>query len=152
MVNADSYPQVELAQQSTIQSTIQVTNDIQNIPQVLDWFSQFHQSSVPQEVWLQCQLALIEGFTNAVRHGNRGLPQETVIDVEVRLLSHGMEIRIWDNGPGFDLNENLRNASRSVNQESSGGRGLLLMSRIADELDYTRTSEGRNCLLLVKRY
>ena len=30
--------------------------------------------------------------------------------------------------------------------------GIKLIGKIADELSYTRTSDGRNCLLIVKYY
>jgi serine/threonine-protein kinase RsbW len=40
----------------------------------------------------------------------------------------------------------------SIDQLAEGGRGLKLMWQIADELSYTRTLDGRNCLWLSKSY
>ncbi|MEG4294081.1 ATP-binding protein [Microcoleus sp. C2C3] len=40
----------------------------------------------------------------------------------------------------------------SINELAEGGRGLKLMWQIADELTYTRTLDGRNCLWLSKSY
>ena len=40
----------------------------------------------------------------------------------------------------------------SINELAEGGRGLKIMWQIADELSYTRTLDGRNCLLLSKSY
>src|SRR4028119_544517 len=34
----------------------------------------------------------------------------------------------------------------------SGGVGIKIIGKIADELSYTPTSDGRNCLFLVKYY
>lgn len=42
--------------------------------------------------------------------------------------------------------------SNSIDQLAEGGRGLKLMWQIADELSYTRTLDGRNCLSLSKSY
>ncbi len=40
----------------------------------------------------------------------------------------------------------------NIEEIPSGGIGIKLISQIADELSYTRTSEGRNCLLIVKYF
>lgn len=122
------------------------------IPQVLAWFHQFNQSEIPEEVWLKCQLALIEGFTNAVRHAHRNLPKETAIELEVKVLHQCIEIRIWDSGTGFDLQSKLNQLTHTLSPQSEGGRGLLLMHKIADCLSYCRTEGDRNCLLLIKKY
>ena len=34
----------------------------------------------------------------------------------------------------------------SIDELTEGGRGIKLMWQIADELSYTRTFDGRNCL------
>ena len=39
-----------------------------------------------------------------------------------------------------------------IDEIPSGGIGIKLIGKIADELSYTRTSDGRNCLLIVKYY
>lgn len=40
----------------------------------------------------------------------------------------------------------------NMDEIPSGGIGIKLIGKIADELSYTRTSNGRNCLLIVKYY
>jgi len=40
----------------------------------------------------------------------------------------------------------------SIDELAEGGRGIKLMWQIADELSYTRTIDGRNCLSLSKSY
>lgn len=40
----------------------------------------------------------------------------------------------------------------NIDEIPSGGIGIKLIGKIADELSYTRTSDGRNCLLIVKYY
>ena len=42
--------------------------------------------------------------------------------------------------------------SSKMDEIPSGGIGIKIMGKIADELSYTRTSDGRNCLLIVKYY
>jgi serine/threonine-protein kinase RsbW len=40
----------------------------------------------------------------------------------------------------------------NMDEIPSGGIGIKLIGKIADELSYTRTSDSRNCLLIVKYY
>lgn len=42
--------------------------------------------------------------------------------------------------------------SIAIDELPEGGMGIKIMSRLADELSYTRTPTHRNCLLLVKNY
>lgn len=134
------------------ESYIETTTQREALKQVLAWFDQFQEAPVPHQVWLQCQLALIEGFTNALRHAHEGLPTETPIQIEVILSPQAVDIRIWDRGPGFDLESVLTCKKATTTPESEGGRGLKIMSTVADVLTYQRTSDHRNCLHIQKRY
>ncbi len=40
----------------------------------------------------------------------------------------------------------------NIDEISSGGVGIKIIGKIADELSYTPTSDGRNCLFIVKYY
>jgi len=58
----------ELNKSSVKHISLQVNTDMNSLTKVLDWFEQLQDLSLPNEVWFQFQLALAEGFTNAVRH------------------------------------------------------------------------------------
>lgn len=131
---------------------LQVNTDLNALSQVLEWFEQFNCSPTPPKAWLQCQLALAEGFTNAVRHAHLGQSTDLLIDLEVKAFNDCMEIRIWDQGAPFDLVQWLHTMPKEFDNEAEGGRGLRLMERIADVLTYTRTPDARNCLLIVKKH
>ena len=40
----------------------------------------------------------------------------------------------------------------NIDEMPSGGVGIKIIGKIADELSYTRTSDSRNCLFIVKYY
>lgn len=101
---------------------------------------------------MECQLALAEGFTNAVRHAHHALPESTPIDIELLLAPQGLELRIWDHGQEFDLEEFAQQLPAELDTESEGGRGILLMKALTSRLSYTRQADGRNCLLISKRF
>lgn len=127
-------------------------SDLNALDQILSWFDQHRVPSIPKKVWLQCQLALAEAYTNAVRYAHKGLPTNSPITIEVTLLSQYLEIRIWDQGPPFDLEQRLQSPPPLVDTQAGGGRGLLILQKISDKLSYTRTDDDRNCLLVVKYY
>lgn len=131
---------------------LQVKTNLAELTQVLDWFARQELNMLPQPIWLQCQTALAEGFTNAVRHAHRGKPEETPIDIDITLLDQQLEIRIWDYGAPFNLETMLQTIPDQVNQQATGGRGLKFIYRVADQFYYTRVDGDRNCWLFVKRY
>jgi serine/threonine-protein kinase RsbW len=131
---------------------LRVNTDLNELVQVLSWFEKFNQPYIPKEVWLQCQTALAEGLTNAIRHAHKNKTVETPIDIEVNASPNTLEIKIWDCGPPFNLNAKLQQTSDTVDFNASSGRGLQILSSIADRLSYDVTEDGRNCLLIVKHY
>ncbi|MGB3693057.1 MAG: ATP-binding protein [Spirulinaceae cyanobacterium] len=129
------------------------STDLKLLDNVLSWFDPFKPSSVSLKYWLECKLALAEGFTNAVRHAHRGLPTDELIEIEVTLYNDHLEMRIWDCGPPFDLTAHLNNLlEKKDNQWAGGGRGLEILQKISDCLSYTRIDDSRNCLLIGKNY
>ncbi len=133
-------------------SQIETQTDPTELKSVLVWFDQFQATPIPHNIWLQCQLALIEGFTNAVRHAHAGLPLETPVGIEVSVSDRTIDIRIWDRGPGFDLASMLRHKISVNNPDSEGGRGLKIMYLVADRLTYEPAPDQGNCLHLHKTF
>ncbi len=134
------------------QNQIQVRSLLTELSLVLSWFNQLNQGAIPSGVWVQCQTALAEGFTNAVRHAHKSKPADTPIEVEVIVQDRCLEIRVWDQGDVFNLAQKLASNPKLVDKTSIGGRGLVLLDKISDHLSYSRTADDRNCLLIVKNY
>ncbi|MGF1495037.1 MAG: ATP-binding protein [Microcoleaceae cyanobacterium] len=133
-------------------SRFQAPTTLDALSSVLLWFDQVQLDVIPRPVWLRCQLALAEGFTNAVRHAHRQLSRDQTIEIEAVIFPKEIELRIWDYGPVFDKDRKLDELPASQSKSAGGGRGLRLLRDIADELSYTRTSDHRNCLFIRKYY
>ncbi len=131
---------------------LQVQTDLNSLGQILSWFDQLDRQPVPEMTWLQCRLALAEGFANAVRHAHKDKSSETPIDIEVMIFTQYLRIQIWDHGGPFNLEQKLRDMPEQVDENDESGRGLKLMQRIADHLSYIKTSDNRNYLSIVKYY
>ncbi|MEM7596030.1 MAG: ATP-binding protein, partial [Cyanobacteria bacterium P01_A01_bin.83] len=93
------------------------------LDQVLFQFNQIYQNFIPLRDWLQCRLALAEGFTNAVRHAHKNLPPDIPIKIEVFLKETAMEIKIWDHGSAFDLHGFIAETSKKHADWLGSGRG-----------------------------
>lgn len=131
---------------------IEVPSDLKALDQVLVQFNEIYQNSIPLRDWLQCRLALAEGFTNAVRHAHKNLPPEIPIRIEVLLKETAMEIRIWDYGSAFDLHGFITENSQKHANWLASGRGIPILNKISNRLDYYRTEQQQNCLLIVKEF
>ncbi|MEO6863788.1 MAG: ATP-binding protein [Microcoleus sp.] len=88
--------------------SLQVNTDLNDLTKVLEWFEQLQDLSIPHEVWFQFQLALAEGFTNAVRHAHKNLPTATSIQLEITVFNGCWEFKVWDCGPYFDFDAKLK--------------------------------------------
>ena len=138
------------------QDRLEVETDLHAVTKVLQWFEDFTKPMLPQPSQSQCQLAFVEGFTNAVRHAHHNLPPTTPIELELKIFPDSLEMRIWDQGPPFDLQAKLQEAldrQKDIDPLSAeGGRGLIFMHQLMDEVAYLRVDNERNCLLMRKRY
>ena len=88
--------------------SLQVNTDLNALTRVLEWFEQLKDLSLPKEVWWNLQLALAEGFTNAVRHAHKNLPVETPVQLEIIVFNGRLELKVWDCGPYFDFDAKLK--------------------------------------------
>lgn len=80
------------------------------------------------------KLALEEGLVNAIKHGNQMDPSKQVtISYHVQRLS--FEIRITDQGPGFDPDD-LPDPTAIENLERPCGRGVMLMRHYMSDVEY----------------
>ncbi|AFZ58644.1 anti-sigma regulatory factor [Anabaena cylindrica FACHB-243] len=140
---------------------LQVVSDIDAMATVVEWFNQFNNKQISYQTWLEGQTALLEGFTNVVRHAHKHLSPETLVDLEVQMSPEYFQICIWDQGDVFDLEA----AIESFNQETSQSEfnpldhefqwGCIFFLKLREDygwtISYTRNLENRNCLLLKKQ-
>lgn len=95
------------------------------------------------ETW---ELCLVEAGNNAVKHA-RPDARRHAIRFDLVCRSGGVEARIHDHTPGFDLPDH----SRLPPDEAEAGRGLFLLQSLTDEMEYLR-GDQENCLVLRRRH
>jgi serine/threonine-protein kinase RsbW len=79
-------------------------------------------------------LAVEEALVNAIKHGNLEDPAKCV-QVEYRLSDDRVEIRIADEGKGFDLAA-VPDPTAADQLELPTGRGIMLMKSFMSEVEY----------------
>jgi len=141
-----------------------VNSCLEELACVQQWFRSLISRLAEKTPWIddqfdQLNLALAEGFTNAVRHAHAGLPGDTPIEIELVLQSQQIEICIFDQGEPFDPNSLSEPQPGSLRE---GGYGWFLLRRLADQVTYVRLAAQasdvmdnakavpRNCLRIVK--
>lgn len=90
-------------------------------------------------------LALEEGVTNAIRHGNCRDPHKQV-RISCHLTAERVRLEIEDEGPGFDPSR-VPDCTCLENLEKPGGRGLYLIQNYMDLVEYT----GRGNQLVLEK-
>jgi len=132
---------------------LKINSDIDANGEVLSWFNQMNQPPIPdRKIWWQLQTLVMEGFINIVEHAHKKLPKETMIELEAIRFRNYIEIRIWSYGETFDLNQQIETTLELEENYNERGRGLKIMSAIADKLSYELTEDNRYCLLIRKNY
>ena len=134
------------------QARLTVKSRLEELSGVQRWFRTLISRMSVDTPWIddqfdQLNLALAEGFTNAVRHAHANLPENTPIDIELSVSSEELEIRIFDRGEPFDP-DSLSDPQPGVLRE--GGYGWFLLRRLADRVSYDCVQDQLNCLSIVK--
>lgn len=121
-----------------------VSSRLDSLTTVQQWFENllncFSDSVSAPSMWVdevfdQLNLALAEGFTNAVRHAHANLPSNTPIVLECWVQLHRLEIRIFDQGEPFDPDSLVEPQPGTLRE---GGYGWFLLRRLVDEVTYER--------------
>ncbi|MBW6500457.1 MAG: ATP-binding protein [Bacteroidales bacterium] len=81
-------------------------------------------------------VATLEAVNNAITHGNKTNPQK-LVDVEIKYEKNKILITVTDEGPGFDP-ESVPDPTKPENIEELSGRGVFLMSKLADKIDFNK--------------
>lgn len=93
------------------------------------------------------RLALVEAYSNVVRHAHKEQPHIPVL-LRVELKERDLALEIWDYGDGFDLSTYL---PPKPDEKQEGGYGWLIMNKLMDRVEYRLQVNGRNCLKLETR-
>ena len=101
------------------------------------------------EKFINFQIAASEAIVNAIVHGNKQNPLKKVF-VEVITDEHKLEMRIKDEGEGFDVSK-LPDPTDETNLYKESGRGVFIIRSLVDEFYIESNTEGTRMVLLMKK-
>lgn len=88
-------------------------------------------------------VAITEAVNNAIYHGNQSDPDKK-IHIAFKSDPNKITFTVRDEGKGFDF-ENIPDPTDPKNLEKPTGRGVFLMHRLADQVEF---SEDGSCVSL----
>jgi serine/threonine-protein kinase RsbW len=89
---------------------------------------------VSDEVYGKILISTVEAVNNAILHGNKG-DISKVVTVNISADGNVLDITVTDEGEGFEYG-NLPDPTDPKNIENLHGRGVFLMRRLADSIEY----------------
>ena len=101
----------------------------------------------PIEEVMKVELAVQEALANAIRHGCRN-DASKLVDCRVTVSAREVVMVVRDPGPGFDVRA-VANPLESANLFKRGGRGVFLMNRLMDAVEFT--DSGRQVVMRKRR-
>jgi len=90
---------------------------------------------ISQENYGKILVATLEAVNNAIIHGNNSNPDKSV-DVEIAFENSELNIKVSDEGIGFRPDQ-VPDPTVPKNIEALNGRGVFLMSKLADEINFS---------------
>ena len=90
---------------------------------------------ISQDNYGKILVCAMEAVNNAILHGNH-LNPEKIVDVELSFENNSLKIKVTDEGPGFRP-EKVPDPTTPENIEELNGRGIYLMSHLADMIEYS---------------
>ncbi|MBK7711221.1 MAG: ATP-binding protein [Bacteroidales bacterium] len=91
---------------------------------------------ITQENYGKILVSTLEAVNNAIMHGNK-YEKEKMVEVEILFKNGKLRIKISDEGKGFVPHE-VPDPTIPPNLEALNGRGIFLMSKLADEIKYSK--------------
>jgi serine/threonine-protein kinase RsbW len=91
---------------------------------------------ITQENYGKILVSTLEAVNNAIMHGNK-FNKDKIVDVEISFKNEKLKVKISDQGNGF-IPGDVPDPTMPKNIEALNGRGIFLMSKLADEIKYSK--------------
>ena len=103
-------------------------------------------AGINQDNYGKILIATLEAVNNAILHGNKS-DKGKYVDVEILIKNNKLIITVTDEGKGFKPKE-VPDPTRPENIEAINGRGIFLMRKLADEIEFNR--KGNSVKMIFK--
>lgn len=87
------------------------------------------------DIYGNIMIAVTEAVNNAIRHGNK-CDSDKNVKLNLAFQESMLKFTVKDQGDGFDYSH-LPDPTAPENLENPGGRGIFLIKRLSDEVDFS---------------
>ena len=118
-----------------MERTISISSKIDNlrkIEKVIDEISA--EFNIGEDQYGNILIAALEAANNAILHGNK-LDEKKNVNISFIIENKEFIIRVEDMGSGFDF-KHIPDPTAPENIENVNGRGIFLMEKLSDNIDF----------------
>jgi len=118
-----------------MEKTLKLRSEVSNISfaeNLVDEISDMY--SLNSEIYGNILISVVEAVNNAILHGN-SLDSKKFVLIKYHLGKSFVQFNIRDEGAGFDYSH-VPDPTAPENIEKPHGRGIFLMSNLADEVNF----------------
>lgn len=138
----------QTANEHTITSQLSIPSDCQEMTQLDEFLDKFlSQNDFQESEADDIIVAVQEGVTNAIIHGNNQSTKEQV-NIRLQLSKYQLKITVTDHGSGFDMDA-IADPTHPENRLKSSGRGMMFIRTFMDEV-ISRTLPNGHELVMVR--
>lgn len=124
-----------------MQKTIKIGSAIENLRVVENTIDTLtNDAGISQDSYGKILIGTLEAVNNAIVHGNKS-DIKKFVEVRFNLMNNNLEVTVTDEGIGFKPSE-IPDPTRPENIELLAGRGVFLMSKLADEIQFNSTGNS----------
>jgi len=89
---------------------------------------------IEHDVYGNLLIAALEATNNAITHGNK-FDEVKQVEIIFAMDNEKILLTVKDEGPGFDY-QNIPDPTSPENLENMSGRGVFLMSKLSDQIEF----------------
>jgi len=93
-------------------------------------------TGISKENYGKILVSILEAVNNAIVHGNKN-DINKFVDIEMKITGDKLIITVTDDGKGFRPAD-VPDPTKTENIENLNGRGVFLMSKLADEILFNK--------------
>jgi len=120
-----------------MKKSLKIASKIENLRKVEKMVDEISaEYKISSDIYGNILIAALEGTNNAIVHGNK-LDENKMVNIEITKDEKKLKIQIDDEGNGFDY-KNIPDPTAPENIENVNGRGIFLMEKLSDKIEFTR--------------
>jgi serine/threonine-protein kinase RsbW len=120
-----------------MEKSLKIASKIENLRKVEKLVDEIStEFNISADIYGNILIAALEAANNAILHGNK-LNEDKYVNIVIEISNEKLIIKIDDEGVGFDY-KNVPDPTAPENIENVNGRGIFLMEKLSDKIDFTR--------------